>query len=127
VTFRKKPTDAELGILRVLWARGPSTVRDVAVEMGRAGSYTTVLKLLQIMTEKRLVRRDEAARTHVYEAAATEDDTQRQLVGDLLHRAFDGAAGKLVLRALEDGKVTQDELAEIRRLLNKRADKGERP
>ena len=127
MTFRKKPTDAELGILRVLWARGPSTVRDVAVEMGRAGSYTTVLKLLQIMTEKRLVRRDEAARTHVYEAAATEDDTQRQLVGDLLHRAFDGAAGKLVLRALEDGKVTQDELAEIRRLLNKRADKGERP
>jgi len=127
VTFRKKPTDAELAILRVLWARGPSTVRDVAVEMGREGSYTTVLKLLQIMAEKGLVRRDEAARTHVYEAAATEDDTQRQLIGDLLHRAFDGAAGKLVLRALEDGKVTPDELAEIRRLLNKRADKGERP
>ena len=127
MTFRKKPTDAELAILRVLWARGPSTVRDVAVEMGREGSYTTVLKLLQIMAEKGLVRRDEAARTHVYEAAATEDDTQRQLIGDLLHRAFDGAAGKLVLRALEDGKVTPDELAEIRRLLNKRADKGERP
>ena len=125
MTFRKKPTDAELAILRVLWARGPSTVRDVAVEMDREGSYTTVLKLLQIMAEKGLVRRDEAARTHVYEAAATEDDTQRQLIGDLLHRAFDGAAGKLVLRALEDGKVTQDELAEIRRLLNKRADKGE--
>src|SRR5688572_3840337 len=127
MTFRKKPTDAELAILRVLWARGPSTVRDVAVEMGREGSYTTVLKLLQIMAEKGLVRRDEAARTHVYEAAATEDDTQRQLIGDLLHRAFDGAAGKLVLRALEDGKVTPDELAEIRRLLNKRADKGEQP
>jgi BlaI family transcriptional regulator, penicillinase repressor len=126
VTFRKKPTDAELAILRVLWARGPSTVRDVAVDMGREGSYTTVLKLLQIMADKGLVRRDEAARTHVYEAAATEDDTQRQLVGDLLHRAFDGAAGKLVLRALEDGRVTPDELAEIRRLLNKRADKGER-
>jgi BlaI family transcriptional regulator, penicillinase repressor len=126
VTFRKKPTDAELAILRVLWARGPSTVRDVAVDMGREGSYTTVLKLMQIMADKGLVRRDEAARTHVYEAAATQDDTQRQLVGDLLHRAFDGAAGKLVLRALEDGKVTPDELAEIRRLLNKRADKGER-
>jgi predicted transcriptional regulator len=126
VTFRKKPTDAELAILRVLWARGPSTVRDVAVDMGREGAYTTVLKLMQIMADKGLVRRDEAARTHVYEAAATQDDTQRQLVGDLLHRAFDGAAGKLVLRALEDGKVTPDELAEIRRLLNKRADKGER-
>ena len=126
MTFRKKPTDAELAILRVLWARGPSTVRDVAVDMGREGAYTTVLKLLQIMADKGLVRRDEAARTHVYEAAATEDATQRQLVGDLLHRAFDGAAGKLVLRALEDGKVTPDELAEIRKLLNKRADKGER-
>ena len=120
VTFRKKPTDAELAILRVLWARGPSTVRDVAVEMGREGAYTTVLKLLQIMADKGLVRRDAASRTHVYEAASSEDETQRQLVGDLLHRAFDGAAGKLVLRALEDGQVTADELAEIRKLLNKR-------
>jgi len=118
------PTDAELGILSVLWERGPSTVRDVAVEMGREGSYTTVLKMLQIMADKGLVRRDEAARTHVYEAASSEDDTQRQLVGDLLHRAFDGAAGQLVLRALEDGKVTPDELAEIRKLLKKRT--GER-
>ena len=116
-----RPTDAELAILRVLWSRGPSTVRDVAVEMGREGSYTTVLKLLQIMADKGLVRRDEASRTHVYEASASEDDTQRQLVGDLLHRAFDGAAGKLVLRALEDGKVTASELAEIRRLLNSRS------
>jgi predicted transcriptional regulator len=88
--------------------------------MGREGSYTTVLKLLQIMADKGLVRRDEASRTHVYEAAASEADTQRQLVGDLLHRAFDGAAGKLVLRALEDGKVSPGELAEIRKLLNKR-------
>jgi len=99
-------------------------VRDVAVEMGREGSYTTVLKLLQIMADKGLVRRDEAARTHVYEAAESEDTTQRQLVGDLLERVFDGAAGKLVLRALEDGKVTPGELAEIRKLLNKRL--GER-
>jgi predicted transcriptional regulator len=133
VTFHRKPTDAELAILRVLWSRGPSTVRDVAVDMGREGSYTTVLKLLQIMAEKRLVRRDEAARTHVYEAAASEGDTQRQLVGDLLHRAFDGAAGQLVLRALEDGKVTPGELAEIRKLLKKRSPldsaraKGEKP
>lgn len=124
VTLLRKPTDAELAILRVLWARGPSTVRDVAVEMGREGAYTTVLKLLQIMAEKGLVRRDEKSRTHVYEAAESEDVTQRRLVGDLLHRAFDGAAGKLVLRALEDGKVTPGELAEIRKLLNKRM--GER-
>lgn len=99
-------------------------MRDVAVEMGREGSYTTVLKLLQIMADKGLVRRDEASRTHVYEAAESEDTTQRQLVGDLLDRVFDGAAGKLVLRALEDGKVTPGELAEIRKLLNKRL--GER-
>ena len=125
MTLLRKPTDAELAILRVLWARGPSTVRDVAVEMGREGSYTTVLKLLQIMTEKGLVRRNEQSRTHVYEAAESEANTQRWLVGDLLHRAFDGAAGKLVLRALEDGTVTPDELAEIRALLNKRL--GERP
>jgi predicted transcriptional regulator len=89
--------------------------------MGRESSYTTVLKLLQIMADKGLVRRDETSRTHVYEAASSQDDTQRQLVGDLLHRAFDGAAGKLVLRALEDGKVTADELAEIRKILNKRS------
>lgn len=120
MTSPRKPTDAELAILRVLWNRGPSTVRDVAVAMEREGAYTTVLKLLQIMAEKGLVRRDETTRTHVYEAAYSEDDTQRQLVGDLLNRVFDGAAGKLVLRALEDGKVTPDELAEIRRLLNKR-------
>ena len=124
MTFRKKPTDAELAILRVLWTRGPSTVRDVAVEMGREGSYTTVLKLLQIMADKGLVRRDEKSRTHVYEAAESEDATQRQLVGDLMNRVFDGAAGKLVLRALEDGKVTPSELAEIRKLLNRRL--GER-
>jgi predicted transcriptional regulator len=120
VTLRRKPTDAELAILRVLWARGPSTVRDVAVDMGREGSYTTVLKLLQIMADKGLVRRDEKARTHVYEAVDTQDSMQRRLVGDLLDRAFDGAAGTLALRALEDGKVTADELAEIRKLLNKR-------
>ena len=125
MTLRRRPTDAELAILRVLWTRGPSTVRDVATEMGRQGSYTTVLKLLQIMADKGLVRRDEASRTHVYQAARTEDETQRQLVGDLLHRAFNGAAGKLVLRALEDGKVTKAELAEIRKLLNRRTGEQE--
>jgi predicted transcriptional regulator len=115
---RRRPTDAELAILRVLWARGPSTVRDVAEALGRQNSYTTVLKLLQIMTEKRLVLRDDAARSHVYEAAYSEDQTQQQLVADLLHRAFDGSAAKLVLQALAAGKASPDEIAEIRKLLD---------
>jgi predicted transcriptional regulator len=115
----RKPTDAELGILRVLWARGPSTVRQVAEALGREAGYTTMLKLLQIMTEKQLVVRDEAERTHVYQAAYTEDQTQRQLVSDLLDRAFGGSAAKLVLQALAGNKTSPDELAEIRKLLDK--------
>ena len=113
-----KPTVAELGILRVLWARGPSTVREVAEATNREGAYTTVLKLLQIMTEKRLVRRDDAARTHVYEAAYSEDQTQKQIVTDLLDRVFDGSAAKLVLQALATGKASQAELTEIRKLID---------
>ena len=115
--LRRKPTDAELGILSVLWSRGPSTVRQIAEEMGREAGYTTILKLLQIMTEKRLVVRDEAARTHVYQAAYTQDQTQRQLVTDLLERAFDGSAAKLVLQALAASKSSPEELAEIKKLL----------
>jgi predicted transcriptional regulator len=115
--LRRKPTDAELAILRVLWSRGPSTVRQIAEDMGREAGYTTILKLLQIMTEKRLVVRDEAARTHVYEAAYTQDQTQRQLVTDLLERAFDGSAAKLVLQALAASKTSPEELAEIKKLL----------
>ena len=115
--LRRKPTDAELGILRVLWSRGPSTVRQIALAMGREAGYTTILKLLQIMTEKGLVVRDEAERTHVYTAASTQDQTQRQLVTDLLERAFDGSAAKLVLQALAASKTSPQELAEIRKLL----------
>ena len=117
---RRKPTDAELAILRVRWVRGPSTVREVAAALGRDGAYTTILKLLQIMADKRLVRRDESSRTHVYAAAFTEHQTQRQLVSDLLDRAFGGSASKLVLHALEARKATPEELAEIRRLLDER-------
>ena len=113
----RKPTDGELGILRVLWSRGPSTVRQVAEALGREAGYTTVLKLLQIMTEKRLVVRDEAERTHVYEAAYTQDQTQRQLVTDLLDRVFDGSAAQLVLQALATNKTSPEELDEIRKLL----------
>jgi predicted transcriptional regulator len=115
----KRPTDTELAILRVLWTRGPSTVRQVAETLDRAVGYTTVLKLLQIMTDKGLVIRDESSRTHVYQAASSEDETQRQLVNDLVERAFDGSAAKLVLHALASKKASPQELDEIRRLLNK--------
>ena len=118
-SLRRKPTDAELAILRVLWTRGPSTVRQVAEAMGREAGYTTVLKLLQIMTEKQLVRRDESTRTHVYEAAYSEDQTQRHLVADLLNRVFDGSAAKLVVQALAASKASPEELAEIRKLLDR--------
>jgi BlaI family transcriptional regulator, penicillinase repressor len=113
----RKPTDAELGILRILWTRGPSTVRDVAADLGREDAYTTVLKLLQIMTEKGLVRRDESARTHIYEAAQSEEKMQQHLVTDLLDRAFDGSAATLLMRALSARKTSPRELAEIRKLL----------
>jgi BlaI family penicillinase repressor len=120
-----KPTDAELTILRVLWSRGPSTVRQVHDELmaARATGYTTTLKLLQIMSEKGLVRRDESDRTHVYTARATEEQTQKQLTQDLLDRAFDGSAMKLVMQALSSRRASREELDEIRELLDK-AERG---
>lgn len=121
----RKPTDAELAILRVLWSRGPSTVRDVAAAMGREGAYTTVLKLLQIMMDKQLVRRDESTRTHVYEAAHSEALMQQHLVADLLDRAFDGSAATLLMRALSAKKTSAKELADIRKLLKSK--QGEKP
>jgi predicted transcriptional regulator len=116
-----QPTPAELGILRVLWERGPSTVREVHEALDRSApvGYTTVLKLLQIMTEKGLVARDEAQRAHVYEARLTEEETQRQLVGDLLDRAFGGSTAKLVVRALAEERASDQELDEIRALLDR--------
>ena len=125
MTLNRKPTDAELAILRILWSRGPSTVRDVAAAMGREGAYTTVLKLLQIMSDKQLVRRDESARTHIYEAAHTEAHTQQHLIADLLDRAFDGSAAKLVMSALSGTKTSAKELAEIRKLLKSTQGGGE--
>jgi BlaI family transcriptional regulator, penicillinase repressor len=114
------PTDAELEILRVLWERGPSTVREVqeVLSAQREVGYTTALKLLQIMYEKGLVRRDESARTHVYEAGVAQDRTQNALVGDLVDRAFGGSASALVLGALSSKPASKEELAEIRRLLD---------
>jgi predicted transcriptional regulator len=117
-----RPTDAELAILRVLWERGPSTVRQVhdVLSRERPTAYTTALKLLQIMTEKGLVRRDETERTHVYQARLSEEQTQRQLVRDLLDRAFGGSAGKLVMQALAARRATPEELLEIRQLIETR-------
>ena len=120
VRSRRKPTDAELAILRVLWARGASTVREVAEAMGREAAYTTILKLLQIMTDKGLVKRDDSTRTHVYKATSSEHQTQKQLVTDLLDKVFAGSAAKLVLQALDAGKTSPEELAEIRKLLDAR-------
>ena len=116
----QKPTNAELDILRVLWRRGPSTVREVhaALEHGPKVGYTTILKLLQIMVEKGLVTRDESARTHVYEARATESATQQRLVSDLLERAFGGSALGLVMQALSAKRPSAKELQQIRRLLD---------
>jgi predicted transcriptional regulator len=113
----KKPTEAELAILRVLWARGASTVRDVAEAMGRGSAYTTILKLMQIMTEKGLITRDDSARAHVYEAAYSENHTQKQLVTDLLERLFDGSPSRLVMHALAAKPASPDEIRAIRRLL----------
>jgi predicted transcriptional regulator len=116
-----RPTDAELGILRVLWDHGPATVRDVQSVLSKRQKkpgYTTVLKLLQIMAEKGLVERDESSRSHVYRARLPAEQTQRQLVGDLLERAFGGSARKLVMQALAAKKTSAAELAEIRWLLD---------
>jgi len=115
-----RPTDSELEILRVLWRRGPSTVRAVHNEISRTkpAGYTTVLKLMQIMTGKGLVRRDEKERAHVYEARVPQEQTQRQLVGDLLERAFEGSATRLVMQALSAKKASAAELSEIRELLD---------
>ena len=116
-----RPTDSELAILRVLWERGPSTVRDVHEELNRDGAtgYTTILKLLQIMTEKGLVVRDEAQRAHIYESRYGEQKTQRQLLSDLADRAFGGSAAKLVMQALSGRKATAEELSAIRELLER--------
>ncbi len=116
-----RPTGAELEILNVLWQRGASTVRDVhgqIVESRPAMGYTTVLKLMQIMAEKGLVRRDESQRAHVYEARLAQEQTQRQLIGDLLERAFDGSATKLVMQALSTKKASAEELSTIRAMLD---------
>lgn len=115
-----RPTDAELAILRVLWEHGPCTVRRVGEVLSarRPTGYTTALKLMQIMTEKGLLARDESQRTHVYRANVSAEEVQHGLVRDLLDRAFAGAADQFVLRVLNAKKVSREELAKIRELLD---------
>jgi len=115
-----RPTDGELEILDVLWRRGPCTVRQVYEQLSTEKSvgYTTILKLMQIMADKRLVVRDERQRTHIYRARAPREQTQQQIVGHLLQRVFGGSARALVLQALSARKTTPAELAEIRQLLD---------
>jgi predicted transcriptional regulator len=117
-----RPTDTELAILRILWSRGASTVREVheSLSRDRPAAYTTALKMLQIMMEKGLVRRDDSDRTHVYQPRLTEEQTQRQLVRDLLDRAIGGSSSKLVLQALSARRATPEELGEIRKLIESR-------
>jgi predicted transcriptional regulator len=116
----RKPTSSELEILHVLWERGPSTVREVheALNAKRPIGYTSVLKLMQIMTAKGTVRRNVQQRAHVYEAMQAEEKTKQQLARDVLQRVFDGSASELMMHALAGRKASQEEIEEMRRLLN---------
>lgn len=115
----RRPTDAELAILQVLWEGGPATVRQVHEALGAHGAYTTVLKTMQIMAEKGLVLRDTSERSHVYAPVHSQTKTQGSLVRDLVSRAFGGSTGRLVLRALAEEETDPDELAAIRALLDR--------
>ena len=116
-----KPTDAELSILRVLWDKGPSTVREVCdvLNTTKTTRYTTALKFLQILFEKGLVTRDESQKTHIYTAAFSQGETQRQLVEDLLQKAFNGSAEQLVLQAIGTKRASEEDMTEIRNLIRK--------
>ncbi|HUK16830.1 MAG TPA: BlaI/MecI/CopY family transcriptional regulator [Bryobacteraceae bacterium] len=115
-----RPTAGELEILTVLWSRGPSTVREVhdVIARRKPAQYTTTLKLMQIMADKGLVRRDEKQRAHVYEASRSREWTQRELAGDLLERGFFGSAKSLLMGALSARKASKAELAELRAFLD---------
>jgi len=118
--LQPKPTASELEILHVLWNSGPSTVRDVleALSEKKCLGYTGVLKLLQIMTTKGIVRRDETQRAHVYEAVRPAQQTKRQLAKDILQRVFEGSASQLMMHALAGHRASREEIEELRRILN---------
>ena len=116
----QKPTASELEILRVLWNRGPSTVREVydSLREKKTLGYTSVLKLLQIMTTKGTVRRNESQRAHVYEACLPAEQTKRQIAGDMLQRVFEGSASELMMHALAGGRTSPEEIKELREMLD---------
>lgn len=116
-----RPTEAELQILHVLWARGACTVREVHGVLHRedGSGYTTALKLLQVMHAKGLVERDDAQRAHVYRAAVSKERTQKRFLRDMVQRVFEGSSSQLVLHALGSQRATREELRAIRLLLNK--------
>lgn len=118
-----RPTDTELSILRVLWQHGPGSVRETLIrfnqDQGAEAGYTTILKMLQIMADKGLVERDDSQRPQVYRARLPQEQTQRQLVTDLLDKAFGGSAKELVMQALASKEASEEELAQIERLLDK--------
>lgn len=120
-----KPTEGELELLRVLWVKGSATVRELhdAVSQERELGYTTVLKLLQIMTEKGLVQRTEVGRAHVYRSTASQEETQSQLLRDLSDRLFSGSAAQLAMHALTMEPTSSDELREIRELIDRKREK----
>jgi len=123
-----RPTDSELEILTVLWSRGPSTVRDVYETLRRrrkSAQYATVLKFMQIMAQKGILKRDEADRAHVYAPIHSREVVQQQLAGDLLQRGFDWSMKNLMIGALSARKATKEELAELRKLLDE-YEKGKR-
>jgi len=117
----KRPTVAELEILQTLWARGPSTVREIFKEISavRETGYTTILKIMQIMTDKGFLKKDVTVRPQIYKAAQSKKSTQRQILGDLVDRAFSGSPGSLVLQALSTKKPSSEERKMIRELLDK--------
>src|SRR5688572_24090698 len=121
------PTNAELEILGILWEHGPQTVKQVhdAVRVTRDIGYTTILKLMQVMTEKGLVERDESARSHVYAALAPEKKVKRKLVSDLVERAFAGSAASLVQQLLSAKRASPEELEEIRAILDEHTKRGD--
>jgi BlaI family transcriptional regulator, penicillinase repressor len=118
-----KPTASELQILRVLWAHGPATVRQVfeSLNESKPMGYTTVLKLLQIMTAKGLVRRNEDQRAHIYEAGLPAEETKRQLAGDVLQRVFEGSASQLMMHVLAGRRSSREEIEQLRQLLEEHA------
>jgi len=120
-----KPTEGELELLRVLWAKGSATVRELhdSLSQERVLGYTTVLKLLQIMTEKGLVQRREVGRAHVYRSTASQEETQSQLLKDLSERLFSGSAAQLAMHALTMEPASRDELKEIRKLIDRNREK----